>query len=114
MSKQHQSQSAPTPGESSPSQAPQPQSLVPTFSARPDLPTVWADHVRVVVARSGSTGLEVNMVLSFFHRLEVEGPAAMAFEASRVAMSPELARNMTNILCRVLDHYPTKESAAEQ
>lgn len=72
---------------------------------RPELPTLWADHVRFVVFRSSATKEEAHCTISFFHRVDIE---ATGFETARIQTSPELARRIIDIMAKNLNYYPTK------
>lgn len=82
------------------------------LAGRPDLTTLWADHARFSLSKSRFTGAEISACLSFFHRLEGTEPP-IGFESARVMMSPELANRLVEIMCKALNHFPTKESTAE-
>lgn len=50
-----------------------------------------------------------------FHHLTLEADESPVFtEVTRIAVSPELARNMVDAMCKNANYYPTKPDEPEK
>ena len=80
----------------------------PKLYVRPDLPTLHADNVRIMVQNRG--GAVADCVMSFFYVVDGE-KIETQYEGARVQMDADLSRQLIDILCKHMDYYPTKRSA---
>ncbi len=76
---------------------------------RPDLPAVWADHVKFLLKRSKTTNAPVMAGLSFFQG-DPDQPN-VGYEVARIAMSVDLAKAMVNVVNKVIQNSEKAEDA---
>ncbi len=98
----------PTPQEHPQSDSPESQesSAKVTLVIRQDLPTTWIDHMQI------SLSADLKMVmLSFFHSIP---GAPDKVEAARLITSQEHTRQIIDVLCRAIKHYPTPPESSPE
>lgn len=77
------------------------------LASRPDLPTLWFDHLKVSVRKDRTSDRELVALIGFYHQVPEEN-GLHGTEIARVACSPELARKLADTVCRTLNYYPVR------